>query len=447
MRSVIVGTDFLKDKNGDMKILEVNTNTGIHTSALDYLNWDEFELFLKNHGINEIVLLYGYENIVGTYYNGFHDRLEKFCNTIGIRYLEVFNPQYIGDVEDLDNRLILRLSYDGESLFDRMYATDKINFLKIIQGKKYAPNYYYHEYDGSEFNHDDLTDNYQNSDVIPTYISKKRFPTNKMKLYKPKDMNSLKDIKLQMDDLTYLQEFYHNKENFINNKISVIRTLDIVYDNLKVFHFGSYKTSGNIPNNQWDTVYDKDDMMYTYCFNMWLSKPHEWDSFNYFFDDNEQVLSFGETPFSLKFDWIDDIQNNFHPEMNTFTGDLNSTISSYVVPVGGYISREVGAPFIKIKTEQGEWEDLSSSVLFIKEGKTDEYKFKYVKDIVPNDYVVMYDSINRSTMLNKILSISLEFKVKKIYSIHSNLSHFFLPMKGTLNNYLIQYNPSGAKPV
>ena len=57
MRAVLTGTDLLKDIDGSFKTIETNTNIQTAVDATIYFNVDEFNTFISESAINEIVLI------------------------------------------------------------------------------------------------------------------------------------------------------------------------------------------------------------------------------------------------------------------------------------------------------------------------------------------------------------------------------------------------------
>ena len=55
MRAVLTGTDLLKDINGSFKAIETNTNIQTAVDATIYFNQDDFNTFISESAINEIV--------------------------------------------------------------------------------------------------------------------------------------------------------------------------------------------------------------------------------------------------------------------------------------------------------------------------------------------------------------------------------------------------------
>ena len=54
MKALILGTDFLKDSEGNLKIIETNTNVDIHNEITEQLDWVAFKQFLIDNSINNL---------------------------------------------------------------------------------------------------------------------------------------------------------------------------------------------------------------------------------------------------------------------------------------------------------------------------------------------------------------------------------------------------------
>jgi hypothetical protein len=172
MRAVIVGTDLIKDSDGNYRVLEINTNTDVHASITNDLDWDGFKNILTTSGINELHFIYAQNNIlidISTDVN-IRDKFVEICDELSIQY---FNYELdvdsisVPNIEDSFNKLIIRTAYDTTALVDDSYARDKVNFNKLISPKGFSTNYYYNSDIDSELNFDNLTDLHISGELIP----------------------------------------------------------------------------------------------------------------------------------------------------------------------------------------------------------------------------------------------------------------------------------------
>ena len=88
MRAVIVGTDLIKDSDGNYRVLEINTNTDVHTSITNDLDWDGFKNILTTSGINEVHFIYAENNILTELSTdvSIKDKFAEICNELSIQY-------------------------------------------------------------------------------------------------------------------------------------------------------------------------------------------------------------------------------------------------------------------------------------------------------------------------------------------------------------------------
>jgi hypothetical protein len=133
MRAVIIGTDFIKDSNGGYRVLEINTNTDIHASITNGLDWDGFKNLLTTNGIEELHFMYASNNmLVETREDvSAKDKFVTICDELGIQYFnyELANDSLVvPDVVDSPNKLILRTAYDSHAYVDDSFTKDKIGF-------------------------------------------------------------------------------------------------------------------------------------------------------------------------------------------------------------------------------------------------------------------------------------------------------------------------------
>ena len=143
MRAVVIGTDFIKDIDGSFKALETNTNIGIDVSVNNYIDTTSFTNFVLDNSFTEIHLIYQPANVnITDIMEVDTDRLNflNFLKTSICEPNEIILTQHKLDdnsitipyIEDGDNKLIIRLSYDTTALLDDSYARDNFSFLKLM---------------------------------------------------------------------------------------------------------------------------------------------------------------------------------------------------------------------------------------------------------------------------------------------------------------------------
>ncbi len=256
MRAVLVGIDYVKDVDGSFKILEINTNVAIpNFNSLLYINIEQYQNFINDNNINEVHFIFTQGNLFAGYYrdleNGDLSHPPVYLSVLGMKTNElsgvtfeshqIFNNGTIPNIEDGENKLIIRQSYDTTALIDYDYARDNFQFLKLMYDTD--PNLI----PKTCFNHFtigfDTIDTIRDNGIHPNFIIKKRFPTpnggDYPKLYKISTTEELNQLKsnLMADDI--LQEYVYNPNDLLNGKIKTYRSIDLFYgqlDFLNLFH-------------------------------------------------------------------------------------------------------------------------------------------------------------------------------------------------------------------
>jgi hypothetical protein len=473
MRAVIIGTDFIKDSNGGYRVLEINTNTDVHASITDGLDWDGFKNLLTTNGIGELHFMYASNNMLVESMReevSIRDKFVTICDELGIQYFNyelADNAIVVPDVVDSPDKLILRTAYDSNAYVDDSFAKDKINFNSLISPKEFSTNYYYNSGFSPELNHDDLVELHVSAESTPNYIVKTRFPNTNYalhpKLYKINTFEQLTELKNSLTHTEYLEEFYTNEENILNGKISVIRSLDIFYgSDLSTFNMGVYRMSSTIPFNSWPTEYDETHQMVKSSRPLWLTKFSSNRGVEYFLDETSRVLSsdgslIGITDIkenttlkTINLNWIPDSASGDVNSPDYFramvtTGSYSEDVSTFSVGITNTVyskGRDTDLIMIEVTTETGlKWDDMDTSLIVIKLDDTDTTIMKYLNFCKVGDAIVFYNYATNQLESQKIVSLIPKFVSRKIYDLNVEKSEIFLPVVDEVNSLaLIQHN-------
>lgn len=480
MKALILGTDFLKDSEGNLKIIETNTNVDIHNEITEQLDWVTFKQFLIDNSINNLHLIATEGNFI---------RNENIVNRINPEFpktslkdkmLEImeeltgtFELHMLPDgsvtvplIEDNDNTLIIRTSYDATAIVDEEYTKDKVNFHRLISNKSYSTNFYYSSSIDTHLNIDKLTDLHTTTGNSPNYIVKTRLPHNGYnvypKFYKIESLEDLATLKNSITDSEFIEEYHLNSENFINEKIGVIRSLDILYGgNLNCLHLGSYTMTAGIKNNQFETAYDENGLMNAEGRILWMTKNTDISLYHklYILDDDTPLLYpdnvlklpneilVGDIIKTIKFDWIPEDEGTlenptYQPNVNSgsYNTDLTTftTGSTEVVHISDVIRNTI---MIRVTLENGiVYEDLPSSVMYIEEYDTLRTTFSDTNTFRVNDSIVFYDS-NNTLIKSKIVDLEIVYVNRKVYDLNVEPSDVFLTLAdSTLGLFFVQHN-------
>jgi len=458
MKATIIGTDLL-EKNGEVKILEINTNTTIYNEGAVLLNYDPLFEVLTNNNITELHFIWTEQDSFKPLNQSFEFKniLEEKCLQNNITFLEYVVP--VGSVtvpfiEDAPNKFILRQAFDTTALVDETYCADKFGFLKLMEGTTYLPKTYMPSnipgFDGGMDTLDsvDLTD--QNN---PNLITKKRghydaeiFP----ELYIISEETEIGDLKDNVDQNndTFVQEFIFSSENSVNGRYSVVRSIDIIYGpSLDTINLGGYKQSTIIPVS----FYANEFVEGTKKLNKksrykYITKELGGASVDYHTDGESSILKYdgtladvnsiqlGDLVRSIDFE---DFNGNHAANLNlqdlqTFGWDgtlekSNQTLSQMSSELNNIYSTLAETIYIRVTLSDGRtWVDSPSCTYYIEELGSTETRFERLNKMYVGDKLVVTDSNTNLLTTAEIANLEMEYVQKTIYTLDFEPSDLFL---------------------
>jgi hypothetical protein len=481
MKALILGTDFLKDSEGNLKIIETNTNVDVHNEITPELDWVTFKQFLIDNSINNLHFictegnLIANQNIVNSITPEFpntslEDKMSEIMEELSGTF-QIYNlPKgsiTVPFIEDNDNTLIIRTSYDTTAIVDEEYTKDKVNFHRLISNESYSTNFYYSSSIDAELNIDKLTDLHTTIGSTPNYIVKTRLPHNGYdvypKFYKIESLEDLTTLKSSITDLEFIEEYHINSENFANEKIGVIRSLDILYGgNLSCLHLGSYMMTAGIKNNQMETTYNESGLMNKESRILWMTKSAEPVLYStmYILDDDTPLLypdntlkfpndiSVNDTIKTINFDWIPEDEGTFREptyQVNVNSGSYNTDLTTFTTGSTEIVSMANttrNTIMIRVTLENGiVYEDLPTSALYIEEYDTLRTTFSDTNTFRVNDSIVFYDYNNNTLTKSKIIDLEIVYVSRKLYDLNVEPSDVYLSLAdSTLGLLFVQHN-------
>lgn len=241
MRTVLVGSDFMYNKDGNLVPIEINTNVGWHHSivenVIDTLDLTDLTSFITGK-FTKVVFVGNMLNL--------SSKISTLCTELQIGYELVptnSNSITIPYVEDNDETLIIRISYDTTAVVDDTYCRDKVNFLNLIKDSTFSSQFVYKDENGDIINHiASINDNGEHPNfilksILPQY-NKSEYP----KFYKvttEEELNIL--ITNVVTDGYFLMEFHYNPTKLIENNIAIYRGLNLLCPpNLESISIGGY---------------------------------------------------------------------------------------------------------------------------------------------------------------------------------------------------------------
>jgi hypothetical protein len=257
MRTVLVGSDFMYDKDGNLKPIEINTAVG----------WDGIEKIEVDEDCLDLTSLYTFvndNNFQSVHYIGdigyFHKTLETHYSGSSVTYeFHAVGRQAITIpfIEDNDQTLIIRSAYDTTALVDDTYCRDKVNFMNLIKDSSFGSQFAYMDESGTIINNiTTITNNGEH----PNFILKAKLPGYDTNVY-PKfyRVSTQEELNLILGNVTedyFLMENYVNEEKTYDGHLKVIRSFNLLYPpTLESIQLGQY-TKLNHNSLQENVVYD-----------------------------------------------------------------------------------------------------------------------------------------------------------------------------------------------
>lgn len=455
MKGTIIGTDLLQ-KGDSVKILEINTNTTIFNSGADLLDYDVFFNMLVNNSINELHFIwtdmdaYLPEN-VRTY--RFGDILKQKCEENNIQffgYTVPVNSVTVPYIEDAPNKFILRQSYDTTALVDETYCADKFEFISLMSGSDYLPNTFI---SSNDFSYNTLSSVDLSNLNEPNIILKHRYPTYDSQelpaLYSFESNEEFETFKnsIQTEDNNLVQEFIFDSNNIISGRVSIIRSIDIIYgSDLDIINMGGYTHSTVIPlsfsSNEFISGSKRLNQKSRYKYiNKGLGN---FESMNYHTDDDSFILDYTGSFRTLDTyqlgDYIKSIDftdlNGHSPSdgqnilLYGWESTLDQTINTLLQTsssLESVSSASVETLYVRITLENGAtWTDSPSCTYYIEESGSLSTRWDKVNNFYIGDKLVVQDITTNQLSTLEITNLEMEYDSKIIYGLDFEPSDLFL---------------------
>jgi len=301
MKGTFFSADFIKDNSGNLRLLELNTDTAVLDGAINQLNYSAIETLISESSIDEVHVIYKtfQENFVTEFSSRISQNTSASVNLIH----EDESTIYPTSIEDADNKFILRMAYDESAIFDSTYCKNSINPLSLFTSAsfgQYVAEYYV---SSSEYFYNGLNTTL-NSANMPDVIVK---PTNNVPS-QPNDFYKIGSSSLDLNTrwATFTSSFEADNLiiNFYNDtndtKAKSYRSFNIIYgSNLDIIALGDYEIEA-LFEKPTSLAYDdtliqnKANIKHYYEITTNYPKFSSWGSWNGIFED-EQILKSDNT--------------------------------------------------------------------------------------------------------------------------------------------------------
>lgn len=252
MKAVITGMDFAETSNGDVKLLEINTNISLVSPHTSFFDFDELMSFCNQNLLTKLTFIYTESNVDSK----FKETLTTKCanNNITLTLTSVaFNAITVPNIEDSEDTLILRHSFDVTAIIDDTYSRDKHELTKLFVESNNQDSIVPTYINSSIVGEYDTLENSPNSSQFPDFIVKKRYPDLVKdvypKFFKTSNESDISELKITYSGDYVLQNFVSDTNNMTaSGKLTFIRSFAMFYGgNLNQLNLGSYRFSNLAP--------------------------------------------------------------------------------------------------------------------------------------------------------------------------------------------------------
>lgn len=252
MKGTLFSADFVKDSNGSLRLLEVNTDTSISVSNLTHLDFSGFVTLLQTNNITRVAVVHK-----PFIHSGIVAKLSEYLTanapfvTEFTEYKEKVNRIYPTAVDDAADLFILRLAYDESAIFDSEYCKSNIKTFALFADADQSaliPEFYHSSSLGS---YNTITDTVNGAN-LPDLLVKTTSDSVKglMKFYKAGSESGDDTIQTRLDNIinsvaaedNIVQKYHIHADAIAAGSVKSVRTVSILYgSNLDLLHVGQFE--------------------------------------------------------------------------------------------------------------------------------------------------------------------------------------------------------------
>ena len=438
MKGTLFSADLVQDSSGDLKLLEVNTDTAFaSTSSLDYT---ELKNIITNNSIDTIDVIF--KKFQLNFVNNLSESMDAWAGFTGTfnKHVESNDTIYPTAITDADNKFIIRLAYDENAIFDSTYAKHKLNTHKLMldyDDGEMVPGLYHSSsafglidtITGGEWGIDGFI-SHNTNDRVPDFVykmtedgvnnsgwSKSRFftvgATGSNNLYVGNSIQLLRD---SVDTDSGFLEIYYNNSGSANDYAESYRSYQIMYSSgssLHTCYVGDYKCRALF---EWPTEAEVGEFRTTHISHSVYGDCY-WDEFpkKHFYqlstnhptsyrDSSGGVIqgtqirlqdnSYADVATLTTGSWID----SFYVSGSTIDGegDINWTHTGNQLPSGSYLTSSLiesikvsGTPTqtaFQIKTSEGDEIICADKSILVYDTGSNEMTYKVIDSIDPDKH-------------------------------------------------------------
>lgn len=250
MKGTFFSADFIKDSDGNLRLMEVNTDTGCVLNGIPYLDFTEFIQMISSSAITE----------VHTIHKGIHTEMVNSLSqsivanapfiTTFESTIEEAGTIYPTTIVDTNSKFILRFAYDEASIFDSEYAKSALGPLKLFTENSDTGSIVEYAFSSSvqDFEFDNIPKTFNTTNIPDVAVKHTNATTtHPISFYKIGKSNETTGSRWNefMDTLSEDKLAIKFYEDINDTKVKSVRSFNIIYGgNLDLINVGNYETEG-----------------------------------------------------------------------------------------------------------------------------------------------------------------------------------------------------------
>jgi len=410
MKGTIFSADFVKDNNGDLRLLEFNTDTGIISSSIPHIDFSPITSIISSSNISEVHVILKPSgtrliNLFSASVASDAPSVTTFTTTI-----EDSNAIYPTAVEDSGDKFILRQAYDEAAIFDSTYCANNVELLKLYDDNEDNDAVVQFRYDSANYSHNNIPVNVNSANIPDTVVKPaSSAPGVLLEFHKIGGSGTLEENFNEYYNAvptgSLIMPYYFDDNN---THAKSIRTFNILYgDNLDLVNVGAYEVDAVLEKPTsiaWDTSVsiNKLDVKHYYEF---ATNSFKWKSGGVF--EEEEIIREDGSSLRLSSASVGDIVHSYYVSGSPDTDDVNEytnwSFPGENLPEGSYATSSViiNTTELSVKdnvinhvtVEEGKDFRIDSSmhVLAYDEDR-DCLRYTCVADLEPNKFKLVNDS-------------------------------------------------------
>lgn len=455
MKAVILGTDFVYNKDEELIPIEINTNISMSTvyveNSDDVFDMTDFQSFVSQNGFVKVI--YIGPNVLAK----FKSKLIEVCNNLSIEFEQI----YVSDaaitipyVEDSEDILILRSSFDTTAILDENYCANEVNYMNLIKNQSFGSQFAYLDDNGNLINN--IT-NIKDNGIHPNFILKSISPNYNEdiypKLYRVTNQSELNIVLANIPTGYFLMDFHFNPSKTYLGVWTKFRKISLLFPpNLESIHLGSYTDLATLKLSQ-NITYDQNTFELDYQFrNIYITNKKTFVQPK-LMDDDYVVMADGTRKSGLDLQVGDILKTIDIP--NPYDVDTADPSANYHINLETFLSGTTYSTNAVLKKERVEaltfivtinfddtttWMDTEGSSYLIY--KENEIQFKEIDQLEGGDVVLLIDTSDTESVDIIQKTVSSVVKTKEIFEgwiIEVERRHLFLTATEGPNNMSPSY--------